>query len=58
VVPMGREMRAFVDELGGLNQAVAGRCGQLTLMVAGQAWTRDVMVSSEINRKINSESAA
>ncbi|MEY2891927.1 MAG: hypothetical protein RJA98_1835 [Pseudomonadota bacterium] len=56
VVPMGRAMRAFVDELGGLNQAVAGRCGQLTLMVAGQAWTRDVMMSSEINSKINSES--
>jgi adenosylcobinamide kinase/adenosylcobinamide-phosphate guanylyltransferase len=44
VVPMSREVRAFVDELGWLNQAVARRCAQLTLMVAGQAWTRPVEV--------------
>jgi adenosylcobinamide kinase/adenosylcobinamide-phosphate guanylyltransferase len=44
VVPMSSEVRAFVDELGWLNQAVAQRCGQLTLMVAGQAWTRPVEV--------------
>ncbi len=42
VIPMSREVRAFVDELGRLNQAVAARCGQLTLMVAGQAWTQPV----------------
>lgn len=42
VVPLGREMRRFVDELGWLNQAVARRCAQLTLMVAGQPWTRAV----------------
>ncbi len=42
VVPLGREMRLFVDELGWLNQAVARRCTQLTLMVAGQPWTRAV----------------
>lgn len=42
VVPLGREMRLFVDELGWLNQAVARRCAQLTLMVAGQPWTRAV----------------
>ena len=42
VSPMTREARFFVDELGRLNQAVALRCAQLTLMVAGQAWTRDV----------------
>ena len=35
VIPMGREVRAFVDALGGLNQAVAGACGRVTLMVAG-----------------------
>jgi len=40
--PLGREVREYVDELGRLNQAVASRCAQLTLMVAGQAWTRPV----------------
>jgi adenosylcobinamide kinase/adenosylcobinamide-phosphate guanylyltransferase len=42
VSPLGREARAYVDELGRLNQDIARRCGQLTLMVAGQAWTRPV----------------
>lgn len=42
VSPLGREARHYVDELGRLNQDVAHRCGQLTLMVAGQAWTRPV----------------
>lgn len=42
VIPMSSEVRAFVDELGWLNQMVAERCGQLTLMVAGQPWTRPV----------------
>ncbi|MFT7771698.1 bifunctional adenosylcobinamide kinase/adenosylcobinamide-phosphate guanylyltransferase [Roseateles sp.] len=42
VSPLGREVRDFVDELGRLNQDVARCCGQLTLMVAGQAWTRPV----------------
>lgn len=42
VSPLGREVRAYVDELGRLNQAVARRCGRLTLMVAGQPWTRPV----------------
>lgn len=42
VMPMGREVRAYVDELGRLNQLVARQCGELTLMVAGQAWTRPV----------------
>jgi len=42
VSPMSREARFFVDELGRLNQAVASRCTQLTLMVAGQPWTRPV----------------
>ncbi len=46
VVPMSAEVRAFVDELGWLNQAVAQRCGQLTLMVAGQPWTRPVEVQA------------
>lgn len=35
VIPMGREVRAFVDALGGLNQAVAAACGRVTLMAAG-----------------------
>ncbi|MBV8034674.1 bifunctional adenosylcobinamide kinase/adenosylcobinamide-phosphate guanylyltransferase [Roseateles sp.] len=42
VSPLGREVRDFVDELGRLNQDVARCCGRLTLMVAGQAWTRPV----------------
>ena len=35
VVPMGQEVRAFVDALGTLNQRVAGLCQRATLMVAG-----------------------
>lgn len=37
VVPMGKEVRNYVDELGRLNQTVANACERLTLMVAGQA---------------------
>lgn len=35
VIPMGREVRAFVDTLGLLNQAVAAACERVTLMAAG-----------------------
>lgn len=35
VIPMGREVRAFVDALGRLNQQVAAACERVTLMVAG-----------------------
>jgi adenosylcobinamide kinase/adenosylcobinamide-phosphate guanylyltransferase len=35
VIPMGRETRAFVDALGGLNQTVAAVCERVTLMAAG-----------------------
>lgn len=35
VIPLGREVRAFVDALGALNQAVAAACERVTLMVAG-----------------------
>ena len=35
VIPLGREVRAFVDALGALNQAVAARCRRVTLMAAG-----------------------
>jgi adenosylcobinamide kinase/adenosylcobinamide-phosphate guanylyltransferase len=35
VIPMGREVRAFVDAQGLLNQAVAQRCQRVTLMAAG-----------------------
>ena len=35
LIPMGREVRDFVDALGQLNQAVAGVCERVTLMVAG-----------------------
>jgi adenosylcobinamide kinase/adenosylcobinamide-phosphate guanylyltransferase len=35
VIPMGREVRAFVDALGSLNQDVAQVCRHVTLMAAG-----------------------
>ncbi|MCU4119223.1 bifunctional adenosylcobinamide kinase/adenosylcobinamide-phosphate guanylyltransferase [Variovorax sp. N23] len=35
VIPLGREVRAFVDALGQLNQAVAAVCDRVTLMAAG-----------------------
>ncbi|MDR3451990.1 MAG: bifunctional adenosylcobinamide kinase/adenosylcobinamide-phosphate guanylyltransferase [Rhodoferax sp.] len=35
VIPLGREVRAFVDALGRLNQGVAQACQRVTLMVAG-----------------------
>ena len=35
VVPLGREVRAFVDALGCLNQDVAAACDRVTLMAAG-----------------------
>ncbi len=35
VVPMGREVRAYVDALGHLNQDVAKACQRVTLMAAG-----------------------
>ena len=39
VIPMGREVRAFVDALGRLNQDVAAVCERVTLMAAGLALT-------------------
>jgi adenosylcobinamide kinase/adenosylcobinamide-phosphate guanylyltransferase len=35
VIPMGREVRQFVDALGRLNQQVAAACDRVTLMAAG-----------------------
>ena len=35
VIPMGREVRAFVDALGTLNQQIARHCDSVTLMCAG-----------------------
>lgn len=35
VIPLGREVRAFVDALGCLNQSLAECCSRVTLMVAG-----------------------
>ena len=35
VIPMGREVRAFVDALGRQNQDVASVCQRVTLMAAG-----------------------
>jgi adenosylcobinamide kinase / adenosylcobinamide-phosphate guanylyltransferase len=39
VIPLGREVRQFVDELGKLNQAVASSCDHVTFMAAGCALT-------------------
>ncbi len=47
VMPMGREVRAYVDELGRLNQLIARQCERLTLMVAGQPWTQPVQKDLE-----------
>jgi adenosylcobinamide kinase/adenosylcobinamide-phosphate guanylyltransferase len=35
VIALGREVRAFVDALGCLNQSVAKTCQRVTLMAAG-----------------------
>ena len=35
VIPLGRQVRAFVDALGTLNQQVAQACSRVTLMAAG-----------------------
>jgi len=35
VMPLSHEARECVDALGWLHQAVAARCGRVTLMVAG-----------------------
>ncbi|WP_287953477.1 bifunctional adenosylcobinamide kinase/adenosylcobinamide-phosphate guanylyltransferase [Diaphorobacter sp.] len=35
VIPLGREVRAFVDALGALNQRAAAACQRVTLMAAG-----------------------
>lgn len=35
VIPLGAEVRRFVDELGRLNQTLAALAGRVTLMVAG-----------------------
>lgn len=35
VIPLGREVRAFVDALGLLNQRMAACCSRVTLMAAG-----------------------
>lgn len=39
VIPLGREVRAFVDALGRLNQQVAAACERVTLMAAGLPMT-------------------
>ncbi len=39
VIPMGRDVRAFVDMLGSLNQQAAKACERVTLMSAGLALT-------------------
>lgn len=37
VIPMGQEVRDYVDALGTLNQRIAERCQRVTFMVAGLA---------------------
>ena len=44
VIPLGRDVRAFVDALGRLNQDVAATCQRVTLMAAGLPLTlKDVV---------------
>jgi adenosylcobinamide kinase/adenosylcobinamide-phosphate guanylyltransferase len=47
VIPMGEGVRHFVDELGWLHQDVVRRCGHITLMAAGQPFTKAVEVFEE-----------
>lgn len=42
VIPMGAEVRDFVDELGRLHQEVTQCCERITWMVAGQPFTQEV----------------
>jgi adenosylcobinamide kinase/adenosylcobinamide-phosphate guanylyltransferase len=35
VIPLGRDVRRFVDSLGALNQSAAAACERVTLMSAG-----------------------
>lgn len=42
VIPLEPQVRAFVDELGRLNQDVAQACDTITWMVAGQPFTQKV----------------
>src|SRR6185295_7688085 len=39
VIPLGSNVRAFVDALGGMNQQAAAACERVTLMSAGLALT-------------------
>jgi adenosylcobinamide kinase/adenosylcobinamide-phosphate guanylyltransferase len=39
VIPLGRDVRSFVDALGGLNQQAAAACERVTLMSAGLSLT-------------------
>ena len=39
VIPLGRDVRTFVDALGRLNQAVAACCERVTFMAAGLSLT-------------------
>ncbi|MFG6448935.1 bifunctional adenosylcobinamide kinase/adenosylcobinamide-phosphate guanylyltransferase [Roseateles sp. BYS180W] len=48
VSPLSREVRGFIDQLGLLNQDVARRCGHLTLMAAGQAFTQAVTPQEDL----------
>jgi len=47
VIPLGREVRAFVDALGQLNQQVAQACERVTLMAAGLPLTLKALTLKE-----------
>jgi len=47
VVPMGRDVRAYVDALGRLNQQMAAACTRVCLMVAGHpVWVKGAPVGA------------
>ena len=51
VIPMGREVRGFVDALGRLNQRLAQACARVTLMSAGLPLTLKTSTAFSLPRE-------